>query len=435
MKKYYLKNLDKDTLQSLYERLAIDFDSVFGIVKPILEDIKENGDKAVVGYTKQFDGVDIEEFKVSKKEIDDACERLPEYLKNAFETASKNIERFHKVQLADRVFLETMSGVKCFQESRAIEKVGIYVPAGTAPLPSTVLMLGVPAKVANCSEIVMCTPPGKDGGVADEMLFAAKLAGVTKVFKVGGAQAIGAMAFGTETIPKVDKIFGPGNQYVTAAKMLVSTSSVGVAIDMPAGPSEVLIIADKDARADFVAADLLSQAEHGPDSQVVLVCTDENKTDEIVDEVDKQLKQLSRKDIAIKALGYSYALIVENIADAIVFSNKYAPEHLILNISKANSYLDSIINAGSVFIGSYSCESAGDYASGTNHTLPTYGFARSYSGVNTDSFMKKITFQEINKEGVASLGPIVEKMAECEGLDAHKNAMTLRINSLTDQND
>jgi histidinol dehydrogenase len=432
MKKYYLKNLDKDALQDLCVRPAIDFDSVFGIVRPILKDIKENGDKAVSKYTKQFDGVNLDDFAVSTKEVDEACERLPQSLKNSFEAAAKNIEKFHKAQLTDKVSVETMSGVKCFQESRAIEKVGIYVPAGTAPLPSTVLMLGIPAKVAKCREIVMCTPPNKEGKVADEMLFAARLAGITKIFKVGGSQAIGAMAFGTETIPKVNKIFGPGNQYVTAAKMLVSTSPVGVAIDMPAGPSEVLVIADKDARADFVAADLLSQAEHGQDSQVVLVCTDENKTDEILEEVNKQLAELSRKDIAVKALESSYVLIVGNVADAIDFSNKYAPEHLILNVSKVNSYLDSIINAGSVFIGPYSCESAGDYASGTNHTLPTYGFARSYSGVNTDSFMKKITFQEITKEGVSALGSIVEEMAECEGLDAHKNAMTVRINSLTD---
>jgi len=432
MKKYYLKNLDKDNLKALCERPAIDFDSVFGIVKPILEDISANGDKAVSGYTKQFDGVDIEEFEVSENEINEACKRVPQTLKQAFEEAAKNIEKFHKAQLTDKVSIETMSGVRCFQESRAIEKVGIYVPAGTAPLPSTVLMLGIPAKVANCSEIVMCTPPNKDANIADVMLFAAKLAGVTKIFKVGGSQAIGAMAFGTETIPKVDKIFGPGNQYVTAAKMLVSTSPEGSAIDMPAGPSEVLVIADKDARADFVAADLLSQAEHGPDSQVVLVCTDEKKADDILGKVDKQLKQLSRKDIAIKALECSYVLSVDNVANAIDFSNKYAPEHLILNVSKANFYLDSIINAGSVFIGPYSCESAGDYASGTNHTLPTYGFAKSYSGVNTDSFMKKITFQEIDKEGVISLGSIVEEMAKCEGLDAHKNAMTIRINSLTD---
>ncbi len=431
MKKYYLKNLDKDNLKALCERPAIDFDSVFRIVKPILEDIKTNGDKAVAGYTKRFDGVDIKKFEVSEDEINEACKRVLQTFKQAFEDAAKNIEKFHKAQLADRVSIETMSGVRCFQESRAIEKVGIYVPAGTAPLPSTVLMLGIPAKIANCSEIIMCTPPNKDGDIADEMLFAAKLAGITKIFKVGGSQAIGAMAFGTETIPKVDKIFGPGNQYVTAAKMLVSTFPNGSAIDMPAGPSEVLVIADKDARADFVAADLLSQAEHGVDSQVVLVCTNEEKTDEILKEVDKQLAQLSRKDIATKALESSFSLIVGNIECAIEFSNNYAPEHLILNVSEANSYIDSIINVGSVFIGPYSCESAGDYASGTNHTLPTYGFAKSYSGVNTDSFMKKITFQEITKEGVNELGSIVEEMAECEGLDAHKNAMTIRINSLT----
>lgn len=386
-------------------RPAIKFDP---IVKKILDDVKKNGDKAVEKYSKKFD-----------KQLTCDTKLTPE-IKQAFKIAAKNIGKFHKAQITSGEIIETMPGVTCFQQSRPIEKIGLYIPGGTAPLPSTVLMLAIPAKLAGCKEIIMCTPC-----LPKIIKYAADLAGVTKIFKVGGAQAIAAMAYGTESIPKVDKIFGPGNQYVTAAKMIC-----GTAIDMPAGPSEVLVIADKYARVDFVAADLLSQAEHGPDSQVVLVCTDENKADKILLETAKQLKTLPRKEIAKRALGNSFALIVKNISQAIDFSNKYAPEHLILNIRKAGQYLNQVTNAGSVFIGPYSCESAGDYASGTNHTLPTYGYAKSYSGVNMDSFIKKITFQKLSNVGVQNIGPIVEKMAEIEQLQGHKNAMTLRLKSL-----
>jgi histidinol dehydrogenase len=391
-------------------RPAIKFDP---IVKTILEDVGKNGDKAVKKYSDKFDG-----------QLTCSTKLTPE-IKDAFKIAAKNIEAFHKAQITTGKKIETMPGVTCFQEARPIEKVGLYIPGGTAPLPSTLLMLAIPARLAGCKEIVMCSPC-----LPEIMQYVAKLAGVTKIFKIGGAQAIAAMAYGTEAIPKVDKIFGPGNQYVTAAKMLC-----GTAIDMPAGPSEVLVIADKYARADFVAADLLSQAEHGPDSQVVLVCTDEDKADEILEETTAQLEMLPRKDIAKAALENSFALIVADIVEAVKFSNKYAPEHLILNVKKADQYLDQVINAGSVFIGQYSCESAGDYASGTNHTLPTYGYAKSYSGVSVDSFMKKITFQKLNKEGIKNIGPVVEKMAEIEQLQAHKNAMTLRIKSLPQKND
>jgi histidinol dehydrogenase len=398
MKKYY--NSAPTT------RPAIKFDP---IVNEVLKDVKKNGDKAVKKYSKKFD-----------KPLNCKTQVSPE-IKEAFQVAAQNIEKFHKAQITTGKEVETMPGVKCFQASRPIEKVGLYIPGGTAPLPSTVLMLAIPARLAGCREIIMCSPPN----IPEIMKYVADLAGVTQIFEIGGAQAIAAMAYGTETVPKVDKIFGPGNQYVTAAKMLC-----GTAIDMPAGPSELLVIADFDARSDFVAADLLSQAEHGPDSQVVLVSTDEAKADAIIKETKKQLKLLPRQKIAASALKNSFVLIVDDIKEAIEFSNDYAPEHLILNIKNPEKYLPQIINAGSVFLGQYSCESAGDYASGTNHTLPTYGYAKSYSGVSIDSFMKKITFQELNKEGVLNIGPIVEKMAEIEQLQAHKNAMTLRLKSL-----
>ena len=434
MKKYYLKQLGSNEISGLTKRPAIDFKSVFETVRGVLEDVKNNGDNAVKTYTKKFDGVELKSFLVGKEEITKACERISPEAKAAFKIAAQNIGKFHKAQIAEGKPVETSKGVKCFRKFKPIEKVGLYVPGGTAPLPSTVLMLGIPAKIAGCEEIIMCTPPDKNGNVPDIILFAAKLAGITKIFKIGGAQAIAAMAYGTESIPKVYKIFGPGNQYVTAAKMLTSIEPNGAAMDMPAGPSEALVIADKFARANFVAADLLSQAEHGSDSQVVLVCTDENKTNEILQETANQLDVLPRREIAEKALENSFALIVDNISEAIEFSNKYAPEHLILNTKDASKdaskYTEQVRNAGSVFIGEYSCESAGDYASGTNHTLPTYGYAKAYSGVSTDSFVKKITFQELSKEGIRSLGPTVERMAEVEGLQAHKNAMTLRLKSL-----
>jgi len=369
----------------------------------------------------KFDDVKIDNFEVSN--MKSAWNKVDRDVKDAMVVASDNIKKFHSAQRTPPIEIETMPGVKCSRISRPIERVGLYIPGGTAPLPSTVLMLAIPAILAGCEEIVLCSPPL----IADEILCAARIAGVNKIYQVGGAQAIAAMAYGTDSIPKVDKIFGPGNQYVTAAKMLVQ--SEGISIDMPAGPSEVLVIADINARADFVAADLLSQAEHGVDSQVVLVCTDEAKADEILEEIDRQLVLLPRMDIAEKALNSSFALVVDNLDDAMNFSNQYAPEHLILNVE--NPDVDSVKNAGSVFVGQYSCESAGDYASGTNHTLPTYGYAKAYSGVSLDSFTKNITVQELTKEGVINLGPVVETLAECEGLIAHKNAMTLRLNSIS----
>ncbi|MBU0981670.1 histidinol dehydrogenase [Patescibacteria group bacterium] len=424
MKTYLYKNLDAKMLEALTQRPEIDLEKTYEVVKPIIADVKANGDEAVIRYTEKFDGVSLNSLELRDEEIQKAIAALPEQTKEAFQKAAANIEKFHKYQLATEKPVETMEGVVCFRELRAIEKVGIYVPAGTAPLPSTVLMLGLPAKIAGCSEVVLCTPPP----VAAEIVFAASLCGITQIFQVGGAQAIAAMAYGTESIPKVYKIFGPGNQYVTAAKMLASLDSV--AIDMPAGPSEVLVIADENADVCFIAADLLSQAEHGPDSQVVLLCLSKKMADKVKIEVEKQLADLPRRDIASLALSKSFVLVCQNLDEAFGFSNNYAPEHLILNLEEAEKYLEKVKNAGSVFIGKYSCESAGDYASGTNHTLPTYGYAKVYSGVSIDSFVKKITFQKLSEEGVRNLGPIVEKMAECEQLQAHKNAMRLRINSL-----
>ena len=418
MKKYYLNNLEN--IDDLLRRPGSDASSVMLVVQEIMVNVRENGDDALQEYSMKFDGVEIDSLKVA--DFETAWDRVDERVKNAMMLAADNIKKFHAAQITPPLEIETMPGVKCSRVSRPIERVGLYIPGGTAPLPSTVLMLAIPAVLAGCEEIILCSPPF----IADEILCAAKIAGVNKIYQIGGAQAIAAMAYGTESIPKVDKIFGPGNQYVTAAKMLVQAE--GVAIDMPAGPSEVLIIADREARADFVASDLLSQAEHGPDSQVVLVCTDEAKADEVLEEMDAQLAVLPRKDIAAEALNNSFVLIVDNLDQAMEFSNQYAPEHLILNVENPDT--DSIKNAGSVFLGQYSCESAGDYASGTNHTLPTYGYAKSYSGVSVDSFVKKITFQELTKEGVKNIGPAVEILAECEGLQAHKNAMTLRLNQI-----
>lgn len=425
MKIYSYKNLEAKALASLTLRAKIDLEKTFEIVRPIMYDVKVNGDKALKRYTQKFDDVSIDSFELKGSEIESAIKKVDKKNKKAFKIAAANIAKFHKSQLTKEKKVETTKGVICFRESRAIEKVGIYVPAGTAPLSSTVLMLGIPAQIAGCSEVILCTPPN----VAPEIIFAASLCGIRKIFQVGGAQAIAAMTYGTESIPKVYKIFGPGNQYVTAAKMLASLDSV--AIDMPAGPSEVLVIADEKANPSFVAADLLSQAEHGRDSQAVLLCLSEKKANAVLSEVEKQLKALSRRDIAREALEQSFILICTNLNDAFEFSNSYAPEHLILNLKDAQNYTQKVINAGSVFIGEYSCESAGDYASGTNHALPTSGFARSYSGVSTDSFIKSITFQILSKKGVKNIGPTVERMAECEQLQAHKMAMALRINSLS----
>lgn len=420
MKKYLSENLNSEEREALTKRPAIDLEQTYEIVRPIMADVRNNGDEAVRRYTKKFDGLELGDFVLNVGKVE-----LDEKVKGAFEQAAANIEKFHKSQLCSEAAVETMAGVTCFRENRAIEKVGLYIPAGSAPLPSTVLMLGIPAKLAGCKEVVLCTPPP----VAPEIIFAAELCGIKKIYQIGGAQAIAAMAYGTSTVPQVYKIFGPGNQYVTAAKMLASLE--GLAIDMPAGPSEVLVIADEEARADFVAADLLSQAEHGPDSQVLLLCLSQKKAEEVQREILQQLEELPRKKIAQASLAKSFTLICDDLEDAFNFSNDYAPEHLILNLAEAGKYVEKVVNAGSVFLGQYSCESAGDYASGTNHTLATYGYAKAYSGVSVDSFVKKITFQKLSKEGVRQIGPIVETMAECEQLQAHKNAMTLRLNSIT----
>ncbi len=422
MKRYFLEQMGD--LGRLCERPGVDLTGTVEAMKPVMKAILERGDEAVKEFTKSFDGVELDDLEVSSAEIDSACGRVPEDLKGSLQLAARNIEKFHKAQIGERIEVETVEGVTCFQEARAIEKVGLYIPGGSAPLPSTVLMLGIPAKLAGCKEIVMCTPPEPD----DAILYAAKFVGVDRVFRIGGAQAIAAMAYGTDSVPQVYKICGPGSQYVTAAKLLASLE--GVAIDMPAGPTELLVIADKNARADFVAADLISQAEHGPDSQVVFVCTDKAKAAEIEEEVKKQLNELPRKDIATRSLENSFILLVENLDQAIKFSNSYAPEHLSLNIAEAEELVPKIENAGSVFIGPYSCESAGDYASGTNHTLPTYGFARSYSGVSVSTFQKQITFQKLDERGIEAIGEAVERIADCEQLIGHKRAMTLRLNSI-----
>lgn len=430
MKKYFYKQLDQAQLKALLLRPSISFEKTFEVVRPILSEVRENGDEALRGYTAKFDGVELEEFAVSEQEIAEAVKRIKPEVSEAFGIAARNIEKFHRVQVQEDIKVETMPGVLCFRQMRAIEKVGLYIPGGTAILPSTILMLGIPAKIAGCEEIVLCTPPNRDGETSDILLFAANLVGIKKIYKIGGAQAVAAMAYGTESVPKVYKIFGPGNQYVTAAKMLVSIDAQGAAIDLPAGPTEMLVIADKNSRADFVAADLLSQAEHGADSQVVLLCTNAQKAEEILLEVTSQIESLPRKEIAEKALENSFAIVTENIEQALQFSNDYAPEHLILNLNNAEKYLDKVKNAGSVFIGQYTPEAVGDYASGTNHTLPTSGYAKAYSGLSLSDFTKQITFQKVDEKGVIEIGKIVEEMATCEDLIGHKRAVSLRINSL-----
>jgi len=426
MKKHDLNALNETQIKNLCQRPANDSGGVFPVVKGIIEDVKKNGDEAIRRYTRQFDDAMLKGLCVTKKEIEKAIAAVPFAFKKACATAAANIEKFHRAQVYKTPVVETMNGVRCWRESRPIEKVGLYIPGGAAPLPSTVLMLGIPAKIAGCKEVILCTPPQKDGSIPHSILFAARQCGITQIFKVGGAQAISAMAYGTKTIPKVDKIFGPGNRYVTAAKMLVALDLDGAAIDLPAGPTELLVIADQYARPDFVASDLLSQAEHGVDSQVVLVATNDWNAERILTEVEKQLILLPRKEIAMQALAKSFILITNNIERAIAFSNAYAPEHLIINVKKPERYLKSVSNAGSVFIGPYSCESAGDYASGPNHTLPTHGYARSYSGVSVESFVKTISFQKLTREGAERLGPAVSAMAEVEGLEGHKRAMELR---------
>jgi len=423
-----IKYPHRDTWQSLLERPHIDTTSLNATVSGILNDIKERGDDAVRHYEALFDKARITSLAVTNKEMQRANAIVDPDLRRAMELAHANITTFHASQLPQTQRVETARGVECWQKSVPIQKVGLYIPGGTAPLFSTVLMLATPAKIAGCPEIVLCTPPDREGNVNPAILVAAEIAGVSQIFKVGGVQAIGAMAYGTENIPKVYKIFGPGNQYVMCAKQQVALHDV--AIDMPAGPSEVCIIADASSNAEFVAADLLSQAEHGIDSQVLLICTSATKAREIEEEVAKQLTSLPRKDIAEKALTNSSIVIVADTNEAMALSNVYAPEHLIIATADYDCLADMVVNAGSVFLGANACESAGDYASGTNHTLPTNGYAVAYNGVNIDSFMRKITFQQLTDEGLQSIGHAVEVMAEHEHLHAHKNAMTVRLNHL-----
>jgi histidinol dehydrogenase len=397
-------------------------------VEQILSEIRQSGVHAIRKYTEKFDGVFIRNFTVQEQEFADSSESLDPELKNAIEVAANNILKFHQAQMPETKRVETMPGVVCWQKPVAIERVGLYIPGGSAPLFSTVLMLAIPAKIAGCKEIVLCTPPDKEGKINPAILFAAQLVGVSNVFKLGGVQAIAAMAYGVDVVPKVDKIFGPGNQYVMAAKQLVSISDV--AIDMPAGPSEVAVMADQSANPAFIASDLLSQAEHGPDSQVVLVTNNAELVDQVEKELVAQLNELPRKAIAEKALQNSQAIVLNSVDEMIEMINVYAPEHLIISMENYLQIAEKIVNAGSVFLGNYTPESAGDYASGTNHTLPTNGWARSFSGVNLESYMKKITFQEITSDGIKTLGPVIEKMAAAELLDAHKNAVSLRLKEL-----
>ena len=417
---------------SICERPHLNVRELNTIVTGVLDDIKKRGDRAIIDYEERFDHVRLSTLTISDDEINEAWENIDRSLRDAILLAHDNIRIFHESQKFKRQKVQTAEGVTCWQKSVPIQRVGLYIPGGTAPLFSTVLMLATPAKIAGCEEIVLCTPPDKEGRVNPAILVAAKVAGVSRIIKAGGIQAIGAMAYGTETVPKVFKVFGPGNQYVMAAKQHVSLHDV--AIDMPAGPSEVCVIADESSNPSFVAADLLSQAEHGIDSQVILIVTSEEKSKEVTDEIELQLKILPRRDIAAKTLENSKIIIVHDTDEAIKLSNVYAPEHLIINTVDYEQLAERVVNAGSVFLGPYACESAGDYASGTNHTLPTHGYACSYSGVNLDSFCRKITFQYISEEGINSIGRAVEIMAENEQLDAHKNAMSVRIDALKKDN-
>jgi histidinol dehydrogenase len=419
---------ERSEWSKIVERPHLDVSQLNQTVASVLADVRQRGDEAVKGYELKFDHVDLPSLEVTKAEIDEAEALVSEELKEAIRLAHANIKAFHESQLFHSKKVETQPGVTCWQKSVAIEKVGLYIPGGTAPLFSTVLMLATPAKIAGSKDIVLCTPPNREGKVNPAILMAARTAGVSKIFKAGGVQAIGAMAYGTESVPKVYKIFGPGNQYVMAAKQQVSLHDV--AIDMPAGPSEVCVIADDTANAEFVAADLLSQAEHGIDSQVFLITTSNKLIDDVQKQVGQQLEELPRKEIAQKTLENSQLVLVNTLSEAIDLSNAYAPEHLIIQTEDYEKVAEKVINAGSVFLGKYACESAGDYASGTNHTLPTHGYATAYSGVNLDSYCRKITFQHLTKEGIRSIGRAVELMAEAEQLDAHKNAMTVRLRAI-----
>lgn len=426
MKKIFSKKISEDEYKNLLKRPAINNEAVTGIVKPILDDIKRKGDSAVLSYAKKYDNLSESNLRVSKNEIEESEFRISADLREAIITAAKNIEAFHARQYPENYTVETMPGIKCTREYRAIENVGLYVPGGTAVLPSTMLMLGIPAKIAGCKRVIACSP-AKDGIINDAVLFAAKVCGINELYMTGGAQAIGMMAYGTESVKKVDKIFGPGNQYVTCAKSLVSIDPAGCAIDMPAGPSEVLVIASKNADPEFIAADLLSQAEHGVDSQVILVTSSAELADNVSKAVDRQIKSLERIEFAKGALESSFILLVDTLDEAIKFSNNYAPEHLIINTENPEKCISEIHNAGSVFLGAYTPESVGDYASGTNHSLPTYGYAKSYSGVNVLDFMKGITFQQLDKNGLLKIAGTVITLAETEKLQAHANAVRVRI--------
>ena len=415
----------KEDYQALLSRPHKDAADLGVTVASVLDDVRMEGDNAVLRYEAKFDKAELSSLAVTEEELQEAEALVSEELKQSINLAHANIHRFHEAQRMQPVCVETAPGVYCWQKSVAIEKVGLYIPGGTAPLFSTVLMLATPAKIAGCADIVLCSPPSPQGKLHPAILYAAKVAGVNRIYKCGGVQAIGAMAYGTETVPKVSKIFGPGNQYVTCAKQQVSMTDV--AIDMPAGPSEVAIVADKTCHPEYVAADMLSQAEHGMDSQSILFTDNEDVARAVLAEVEKQLEALPRKEMASSSLGHSRIVVLHDMEEAFEICNQYAPEHLILAMDTALDWADRVVNAGSVFLGHYSCESAGDYASGTNHTLPTSGYAKAYSGVNLDSFCRKITFQHLTREGIESIGRAVEVMAEAESLDAHRNAMTLRM--------
>ena len=427
-----ISNPDKSQWQEILKRPVMNTENLFDTVRSVIDRVKEEGDRAVLDYEEKFDKVVLASLAVSEEEQQEAENLVSEDLKAAIRLAKQNIETFHAAQRFEGKKVQTQPGVTCWQKAVAIEKVGLYIPGGTAPLFSTVLMLAVPARIAGCKEIVLCTPPGRDGKVHPAVLFAAKVAGVNRIFKAGGIQAIAAMAYGTESVPKVYKIFGPGNQYVTAAKQLVSLRDV--AIDMPAGPSEVEVLADETANPIFVAADLLSQAEHGVDSQAILITTSVELQQAVKVEVERQLALLPRKEIAEKSLANSKLIVVDSMTEAIELTNAYAPEHLIIETEDYLSVAERIVNAGSVFLGSLTPESAGDYASGTNHTLPTNGYTKAYSGVSLDSFIRKITFQEIKPEGLNIIGPAIELMAANEQLDAHKNAVSVRLGQLENGN-
>lgn len=429
MKQY--NNPPKSKWENLSERPVLNAENLEESVQKIIDEVQRNGDGALKDFALEFDKVTLENFKINEAEIEFASSEISDELKKAISVASSNIRKFHESQKNEEPIVETIKGVTCWRKSVPIENIGLYIPGGSAPLFSTILMLGIPAQIAGCKKIVLCTPCDENGKINSAILYTASTLGISEIYKIGGAQAVSAMAFGTETIPKVDKIFGPGNQYVTKAKELVQKT--GVAIDLPAGPSEVLVIADENSDPDFVASDLLSQAEHGADSQVVLVTNDSTLPEKVNQSIANQLKILPRENIAGKALENSFAVILNSIEECFEFSNVYAPEHLIVAVEEAEDYVDKIQNAGSVFLGNFTCESAGDYASGTNHTLPTNGYARSYSGVSLDSFVKKITFQNITKEGLQNIGETIEIMAEAEELMAHKNAVSIRLNKIKNE--